>query len=261
MHVRPDDTPPTVHVDPPDDVMAEHRRDELAAAQEKIEDLELEVSGFITIVKEKEQEIVELRAARAGLEDRVRRMETERADEFAAFLLRYCGQTDADLKVLMEGAKEFIPGVFEALERSLAAKQESAPPTQPAAQTWKKIVDIYLASDGDISEDHPKFVAAAVHWADDNGIDVEKLSDGCGAKAIWYATAKNCSVENTWRDTFHEISEEILRRFGSGEPHSLASIIKSFGGYWAGEKIDISGVLDMMFPMTGKKRKKKLAWQ
>jgi hypothetical protein len=76
---------------------------------------------------------------------------------------------------------------------------------------------------------------------------VEKLSGGCGAKAIWYATAKNCSVENTWRDTFHEISEEILRRFGSGEPHSLASIIKSFGGYWAGEKIDISGVLDMMF--------------
>ena len=86
-----------------------------------------------------------------------------------------------------------------------------------------------------------------VHWADEHGWDIEKLSGGCGAKEIWYATAKNCSVASTWRNTYQEFSTEILRRFGSGKRHSLASIVKSFGGYRAGAKIDITGVLDIMF--------------
>ena len=72
--VEPDDTPPIVHVDPPapGDVVAEHRRDELAAAREKIDELESQVSGFITIVREKEQEIVELQVRVENLMTRQR---------------------------------------------------------------------------------------------------------------------------------------------------------------------------------------------
>lgn len=154
MLVRPDAAPPTAHVDAaPGDVMVEHLRAELAASQEEIEQLKSYIDDFKVNAKHNRNEIVELRAARAALEDRVHRMETARADEFAAFLLHYCW--GGDTQTLMERAQEFIPEVFEALERGLAARQqtapkeEPAPPTQPAepgAQTWEKIVDIYLAS-------------------------------------------------------------------------------------------------------------------
>ena len=127
MLVRPDDTPPAVHVDPPVSPVIEHLREELAARDEEIEQLKSSISGFMTIVEEKDREIVELRAARAGLEDRLHRTETERYDEFAAFLLHYCGRNDAETKTLMEGAQEFLPEVFEALEQRLVARQEPTP--------------------------------------------------------------------------------------------------------------------------------------
>jgi hypothetical protein len=136
MLVPPEATPPIVHVDsvPADNFMAEHQREELVARDEEIEQLKSTISDLKAEAIKDRKEIDELRAARAGLEDRLHRTETERYDEFAAFLLHYCGRNDAETKTLMEGAQEFLPEVFEALERRLAARQEPG----PDLQTWEK---------------------------------------------------------------------------------------------------------------------------
>ena len=134
MLVEPDAAPPTVHVDAaPGDVMVEHLRAQLAARDEEIEQLKSYIDAFKVNPRHDRNEIVELRAARAALEDRVHRMETARAAEFAAFLLHYCW--GGDTQTLMEGAREYIPEVFEALERGLAARQQTAPADEPAPPT------------------------------------------------------------------------------------------------------------------------------
>jgi hypothetical protein len=249
MLVGPDAAPPIVHVDPPaGDIMVEHLRSELAARDEEIEQLKSAVSGFVTLVEEKDREIVELRAARAGLEHRVRRLQTARYDEFAAFLLHYCGQTDADIKTLMEAAKEFLPEVFEALEQRLAEtapkEEESASPTQPGDQTWDQFAATYRATETPLPEIHPKLIAGMVAWADENGHDVEQII-GAPKEAveIWVATAKNFRGQTCAGNLQRETTAKIFQRFGDERRHSIAAMASSLN---LKEKF-LAGVLDMMF--------------
>jgi hypothetical protein len=110
-------------------------------------------------------------------------------------------------------------------------------------QTWDQCVALYLATTGALSDENPKFVGAAVHWADQNGVDVEQLEGGCGAKAIWMDTAKNCRTESVSRNIYKGLSADILRKFDSGRSRSVASMVKSL----ALRTKPVAAVLDMMF--------------
>lgn len=260
MLVKPDEMPPIVHVDPPapaDDFMIGHLREEIGARDEEIDELKSSISGFVTIVKEKEDEIALLMALNARLEDRVRRMETERAeraDEFAAFLLDHV-VLEGDVKLLLDGAQGHLPEVAGALERVLAAKQqpaepaEPAPPTQPDvletdAQTWDQFVDTYRATETPLPENHPKLIAGMVHWADERNIDVEQLAGAPKeANEIWSGTAKNFRGQTVAGNSQREYTAKILQRFGDERRHSITAMASSLG---LKEKF-LAGVLDMMF--------------
>ncbi len=250
---EPDPVPPIVHVDPPaplvGDVMVEHLREELAARDEEIEGHKAHISSLISLAEEKDCEIVELRAARASLEDRVRRLEIERADEFANFLLHYCGRDDVETKALMEGAKEFIPGVFEALERSLAARQEPAPepveePAPPIPLTWGDFLEAYSKADdhGPLDGNSPE--AHFVRWADAHGFDIDGYAGAPSeVKRLWLLVAKNCSVHSVARNIYQETSAVILKRYGSGRRVSVATMATDLKC----RQKDIANTLDVMF--------------
>jgi hypothetical protein len=253
IHVRPDAAPPIVHVDVvPGDVMVEHLHDELAARNEEIDDLRSTITDLraeVIVQKNKiavlenrtcDEEIEHLKSIISALKERVKFELDESADEFAAFLLHYCGRTAADIKTLMAAAKEFLPYVFEALERAVA-EPEPAPATD--AQTWDQFVATYRATETPLPENHPKLIAGMVAWADENDIDVEQLA-GAPKEAveIWTMTAKNFRGQTVTGDSQRETTAKILQRFGDERRHSIAAMASSLS---VKEKF-LAGVLDMM---------------
>lgn len=262
-----------MHVDPPDDVVAEHRRDELAAQNEEIEDLKSSVSGFITIVREKEQEIVELQA-------RVENLMTRQNERilFVGDILdemrdapRYHGNNEPYMIKFREGL-EAQPGTIKLtkkeimmlLERRASFDSGAAvsfdngpdyhddPPVEqddePAAsrvavQTWDEFVAVYRAIEAPLALNHLKLIAGMVHWADENGHDIEQLA-GAPQEAveIWTMTAKNFRGHTVAGDSQRETTAKILQRFGDQRRHSIAAMASSLG---LKEKF-LAGVLDMM---------------
>ena len=123
MMVRPDATPPIVHVDPvAADPRVEHLQSELAAAGEENEQLKSIISDLKAQRVEDQNEIMGLRMSCERLESRAR----ARNDEFAAFLLDHMGGNE-DVQTLFDGAQKFIPEVFEAIQRVQAARQQMEP--------------------------------------------------------------------------------------------------------------------------------------
>ncbi|MGO9236659.1 MAG: DUF3102 domain-containing protein [Methylocella sp.] len=251
MLVRPDDTPPIVHVDPPapGDFMIKHLREELAARDEEIEDLKSSVAGFITLVQEKDREIVELKAARAGLEDRVRRMKIDAVkteDQVAEFLIDEVCQNDEEKVAQMLHVLEnyTCEEIAEAIQRAQPAKQQPVQPVETSALTaWDQFVETYRATETPLPENHPKLIAGMVNWADENGFDIEQLAGAPQeANEIWFATAKNFRGQTCAGNLQRENTVRILQRFGDERRHSVAAMASSLN---VKEKF-LAGVLDMM---------------
>jgi len=246
LHVEPNETPPIVHVDPPapaDDFMIGHLREELGAAQEEIDNLKSSISELIAMGEDRDREIDELRAARAALEDRDRR-----TLDYAIHLIEAL-KAELDNK---DGGDPWAIDIEAALSNlrevqglSSAARQESAPPTQPGdSQTWDQFVDTYRATETPLPENHPKLIAGMVAWADDHGFDVEQLAGAPKeATEIWFATAKNFRGQTAAGNTQRETTAKIFQRFGDERRHSITAMASSLG---LKEKF-LAGVLDMMF--------------
>ena len=200
MTVEPDAAPPLVHVDPPapGDFMVGHLREELGARDEEIDDLKSSVAGFITIVKEKEQEIVELQVRVENLMDRQRQQilfvgdildEMRSAPRYhgnnKSYMIKFREGLEAqpstikltkkEVVMILERRASFDGGAAVSFDNGSdyhddlpevtdePEAEEPAPPAKSAAQTWDQFVAIYRATETPLPENHPKLIAGMVH--------------------------------------------------------------------------------------------------
>ena len=232
--IRQDATPPIAHVKnsslradratsqgkraaldpaPSDNPRVVFLQDELAASNEEIEQLKSAVSGFITIVEEKDREIVGLQARYAALEARLRLNWTERLERAFLWLWEHGRPANSDDAQTLEERVALIELEYAA---ALPIAEESAPASESIPASWNEFVNTYRASDAPLPDDDPKLLAGMVRWADDHGFDIEQL-DGAPEEArhLWMLTAKNFCGQSVARNRYREISAAILKRYGS----------------------------------------------